>query len=961
MLSLMNNITIKGAREHNLKNVDLTIPKNKMVVFTGVSGSGKSSLAFDTIYAEGQRRYVESLSSYARQFLGVMDKPDVDFIEGLSPSISIDQKSVGKNPRSTVGTITEIYDYMRLLFARIGTPYCPNDGTLITKLSIDEMTTKIIDSVLDYTKKFKMAPQQFLLLSPIISERKGEFLPLFENLRSKGYTDLIVDKKRVTIDEIPDLEKNNKHTISVVILSFSVVNSDLKNTDLVDSLKQRIAQAIEQGVTLSDGRILLQTPESSHLFSERFACPKCNFALSEIEPRMFSFNSPIGACVECKGLGYVVKIAPELVLNKRLSIEQGGIVPFGKVLAFNTWYARTLKTVLDDLGIDTSVNLQYVDEDKLEILLNGNNKTYRVHGQNRFGHDTTIQEIFIGIIPELYRRYTDSSSEFMSHEIEKFMTDEECTSCHGKRLKPEVLSIKIEDQNIIDLSNTSIEKLLTFAKGIEGKLSAYDKEVSHNITTEIVARLTFLENVGLSYLTLARSAASLSGGESQRIRLASQIGSGLTGVIYVLDEPSIGLHPKDVSALVDSLKNLCNLGNTLIVVEHDTETILAADHIVDFGPKAGKHGGKVIFQGTIDELRKDKNSLTAKYMFKKNAIKEHTLSQKNYGYLEISGCKQFNLKNVSAKFPLGNLISVTGVSGSGKSTLIVETLYKALRYYLEGAFKLSLGTFDQILGYQYLDKVYLVDQSTIGRTPRSNPATYMGIFDHIRDIFAQTPDAKIRGFSKGRFSFNVKGGRCEKCQGAGTIKIEMQFLPDVYVKCDVCKGARYNSQTLEVLFKGKSIKDVLDMPVDEAVEFFSSFGPLVAKLKTLQDVGVGYMELGQSAPTLSGGEAQRIKLANELSKKESGRTLYILDEPTTGLHLYDVDKLLSTLYKLVEKGNTVIVIEHNLEVIKNSQYVIDMGPLGGEGGGQVLYEGPLGGMLGNKDSFTGKYLNDYLK
>lgn len=955
-----NSIVIKGAREHNLKDVDLTIPKNKMVVFTGVSGSGKSSLAFDTIYAEGQRRYVESLSSYARQFLGVMDKPDVDFIEGLSPSISIDQKSVGKNPRSTVGTITEIYDYLRLLFARIGVPYCPNDGTRITRLSIDEITEKIVEYSIEYTKKYKIAPQQFLLLSPIVTERKGEFTPLFGNLRAKGYTDLIVDGTRYTSDEIPSLEKNNKHTISAVIMSFSLAHSDTKNTDLIDGLKKRIAETAEQGVKLSDGKVLLKAPASSHLFSEKFACPHCDFALAEIEPRMFSFNSPVGACETCKGLGYIVRIAPELVLNRRLSIEQGAIVPFGKILAFNTWYARTIKTVLDDLGIDTSVNLQYVDEDKIQVLLHGNNKTYKVHGQNRFGDNTTIKETFTGVIPELYRRYGESSSEFMSHEIEKYMTDEECTACNGQRLKPEVLSIKIDEKNIIELATFSIETLLKFTKNIHQNLSGYDKEVSQNIISEIVARLTFLENVGLTYLTLSRTAASLSGGESQRIRLASQIGSGLTGVIYVLDEPSIGLHPKDVSALVDSLRNLCKLGNTLIVVEHDTETVLAADHIVDFGPKAGKHGGEVIFQGSLDELKKSKTSLTAKYMFKKNIAQEHTLTAKNYGYIELSGAKQFNLKNVSIKIPLGNLISVTGVSGSGKSTLIVETLYKALRYYLEGSFKLSQGTFDQLLGYQYLDKVYLVDQSTIGKTPRSNPATYMGIFDHIRDLFAQTPDAKIRGFAKGRFSFNVKGGRCEKCQGAGTIKIEMQFLPDVYVKCDVCKGARYNSQTLEVLYKGKSIKDVLDMPIDEATEFFKSIPQLSIKLKTLQDVGVGYMELGQSAPTLSGGEAQRIKLANELAKKESGRTLYILDEPTTGLHMYDVEKLMATLYKLVEKGNTVVVIEHNLEVIKNSQYVIDMGPLGGEGGGQLLYQGPLGGLLENKDSFTGKYLSEYL-
>ena len=957
----MNNIIIKGAREHNLKNVDLTIPKNKMVVFTGVSGSGKSSLAFDTLYAEGQRRYVESLSSYARQFLGIMDKPDVDFIEGLSPAISIDQKSVGKNPRSTVGTITEIYDYIRLLYARVGHAFCPNCKTEIRKMSIDEITQKVVEHIIVHVEKNKLAPQQFALISPIIRERKGEFEGLFSNLKAKGFTDVIVDGKRVTLEQVPNLEKNIKHTIEVVIYAFPVSHSEVKNNQFIEGLLKRLAENVEQATSLSDGTVLLKTGESTHLFSEKLSCPTCDFALPEIEPRMFSFNSPFGACENCKGLGYVVKIAPELVLERRVSIQNGAIIPLGKVFAFSTWYGRLIRDVLDDLGISISTPLSEVAEEKIQILLNGNNKTYTVHGQNRFGRDTIIREVFIGIIPELYRRYTDSSSEFMAHEVEKYMTDEVCDECEGKRLKPEVLCIKIEDKDIVELSNFAIDELFEFIKKTSNELSSYETEVSRNIFLEIKNRLSFLIGVGLSYLTIGRAASSLSGGESQRIRLASQIGSGLTGVLYVLDEPSIGLHPRDVNALIKSLKNLQALGNTLIVVEHDSETILAADHIVDFGPKAGKHGGRVIFQGSVEELKKNTASLTAKYLFNKHIKKLPDVLHKHYGYIEIHGCRQFNLKNVSAKFPLGNLISITGVSGSGKSTLIVETLYKALRYYLEGAFKLSLGTFDQLLGYQYLDKVYLVDQSTIGKTPRSNSATYMGIFDHVRDLFSQTHDAKMHGFLKGRFSFNVKGGRCEKCQGAGTIKIEMQFLPDVYVKCDVCKGQRYNTQTLEVFFKGKNIYDVLHMTIDEAFTFFKGFHMIESKLSTLQSVGVGYMELGQPAPTLSGGEAQRIKLAAELAKKETGRTLYILDEPTTGLHMYDVEKLLDTLNRLVERGNTVIVIEHNLEVIKNSHYVIDLGPTGGQAGGEILYQGPIGGLLEKKDSFTGSYLRDYVK
>jgi excinuclease ABC subunit A len=922
-----NQITIKGAKEHNLKSIDLTIPKEQLVVFTGVSGSGKSSLAFDTIYAEGQRRYVESLSSYARQFLGLQNKPQVEFIEGLSPSISIDQKTVSHNPRSTVGTITEIYDYMRLLFARIGDPYCVNCGLKISKLSVDEIATKIIEEIEKQLKTDKIKPHKFILLSPVVREKKGEFGGLFDNLKTKGYTNVIIDNKPFTLDNDILLIKTNKHNVEVVIDTMSITYADFKNETYINSLKSRLFNSIEQAVNLSDGLIIFKTEDKETLFSERFTCPNCNLSLPEIEPRMFSFNSPLGACPECKGLGYISRIQQDLILNKNLSISEGGIAPFSKLFFNITWFSRVVQAFLDDVGINAKKPLREIPEDKIQLLLYGNDKTYKVKGFNRFGRETFIWEQFSGIIPELEKRYNDSDGA-SNMDLERYMDDEPCSVCHGMRLKPEILSIRIKDNNIYELGQLPINKLVGFMNELEHELNQYQLTVSDAINREIKNRLTFLLNVGLDYLTINRTAKTLSGGESQRIRLASQIGSGLTGVIYVLDEPSIGLHSKDVSALVQSLKNLRNLGNSIIVVEHDVETIMNADHIVDFGPFAGQQGGSIVYQGTYDNLLKNGNSLTAKYLSGKEKIfseYKNEISQV-HGNISIIGASQNNLKKISVEFPLGNLICVTGVSGSGKSSLIVNTLYPALRNLVENSHVASIGMYEALEGYQYIDKVYLVDQTAIGKTPRSNPATYIGVFDHIRDVFAQTNDAKARGYKKGRFSFNVKGGRCEKCGGAGTIKIEMQFMPDVYVTCDLCGGKRYNSETLEVHYKDKNIYEVLNFTVDEALEFFKNHPIISHKLQTLQEIGVSYMQLGQPAPTLSGGEAQRIKLANELSKKDTGRTLYVLDEPTTGLHPYDIQKLLDALYKLVKKGNTVVLIEHNLDVINNAQYVIDLGP-----------------------------------
>lgn len=955
---MINTISIKGAKQHNLQNVSVDIPKNKFVVITGVSGSGKSSLAFDTIYAEGQRRYVESLSAYARQFLGIMDKPEVESIDGLSPSISIDQKTVSHNPRSTVGTITEVYDYFRLLYARIGHPHCSNCGIEISKLSVDEIVGKIMDAIATVINTDKITPHQFIIFSPIVRQRKGEFKDLFENLLSKGFSKMRLDGKEVDINDDLHIIKTNKHTIEVVIDTFNISHKDFKDDIYKANLRSRISNDVEQSTKLSDGLAILKTFAEEHLYSEKFSCPNCNLSLPEIEPRMFSFNSPIGACEKCKGIGTIYKVDPDLVLNKKLSINEGGIMPFSKFFFTETWYTRLLKQVAYEEDIDLNKTLDSISKEKVTILLYGTGQMYNVPGTNRQGRHTVINERFDGLIAELERRYFDTETEWGGQDMQKYMREESCDQCKGAKLKPEVLSITINDVNIAEISDMSVFDLIAYLKNdLPSKINEYETFIAKSILKEIITRLTFLDNVGLSYLTVSRVAKTLSGGELQRIRLASQIGTGLTGVLYVLDEPSIGLHPKDVSALINTLHNLKELGNTLIVVEHDKETIESADYVVELGPYAGKHGGKIIFTGTVDELKKSKIALTGLYLSGKKKIELEQKELSNIrGKISLKGASQFNLKNINVDFPLGNLIAVTGVSGSGKSTLIVETLYPALKYYLDGYFHDTVGDFKRLEGYHYIDRVYLVDQSPIGRTPRSNPATYVGFFDEIREIFAQTMEAKAKGFQKGRFSFNVKGGRCEKCQGAGVIKIEMQFLPDVYVVCDVCEGMRYNRETLEIKYKGKSIYDVLKMNIDEATEFFQNHPHISLKLMFLQTVGLGYVELGQPAPTFSGGEAQRIKLANELSRKETGKTVYILDEPTTGLHFHDIEKLLHTLNELVSRGNTVIVIEHNLDVIKNCQYVIDMGPDGGTKGGQIVYQGPMKDIIKEKASYTGQYL-----
>ncbi len=955
----MSFIKIRGARQHNLKNISLDIPKNKLVVITGISGSGKSSLAFDTIYAEGQRRYVESLSAYARQFLGIMDKPDVDLIEGLSPSISIDQKTISHNPRSTVGTITEIYDYFRLLYARVGHPHCPNCLIEIRKLSLDEIVSKMFELIKEKISQEKTEIKKFEILSPVVREKKGEFKEFFENLKVKGFNKVFIDKEYKDLNQDISLLKNNRHNIDVIIDEFNFSFFDLKKESIVDSFKKRLRTAVEQSLILSDGLVIIKELKTNYskLFSERFACPKCNLSLPEIEPRMFSFNSPIGACEQCKGIGTIFKIDPKLVLNENLSINEGGILPFNKIFFQDTWYIRLLKKVCLDEGISLDLPIKKITEKQKQIILYGTRKTYRVYGKNRFGKETVIFESFKGVVNELERRYFDSIGDWTSAEIGKYMKEEVCYQCQGKRLKPEVLSVTINNEDIAQLSSYPIDKLYNyFLSGINQIFNDYEKEVAQSIIKEILTRLNFLKSVGLSYLTIDRKSATLSGGELQRIRLASQIGSGLTGVLYVLDEPSIGLHPKDVSALIETLKKLRDLENTVLIVEHDRETIEAADYLIELGPKAGKGGGKVVFQGELSEIKKA-HTLTSLYLSNRKKIELNNRPlDRTKGELIIKGAKQFNLKNINVCFPLGNLIAVTGVSGSGKSTLITETLYPALKYYLEGYYQEEIGSFDKLDGYQYLDKVYLVDQSPIGRTPRSNPSTYVGFFDEIREIFSLTLDAKAKGFGKSRFSFNIKGGRCEKCQGAGVLKIEMQFLSDIYITCDVCKGRRYNEETLEVKFKDKTIYDVLKMTVDESTVFFKDYYKIVSKLNFLQKTGLGYIELGQPAPTLSGGESQRIKLAKELTHKSTGRTLYILDEPTTGLHFYDIEKLINSLKELTDKGNTVIVIEHNLDVIKNCQYIIDLGPEGGEKGGKVVFQGELRDIIKEKQSYTGYYL-----
>ncbi len=992
----MDKLIIRGARQHNLKNVNLELPKNKLIVFTGLSGSGKSSLAFDTIYAEGQRRYVESLSSYARQFLGIMNKPDVDSIEGLSPAISIDQKSTSHNPRSTVGTVTEIYDYLRLLFARIGHPHCPICGREIAKQSPQQIVEQILNLAAERIHKEKAKQFRFLILAPVVRDRKGEFSGLFENLRAKGYREVRVDGHFFNLDEDVVLIKTNKHSIDVVIdrMSYDLPTikaiehhaTDSKAAVIYATVRGRATEAIEQALKLSEGMVTIGEVQDAgfaiptkpkkvvdHIYSEKFSCPIDNISLPEIEPRSFSFNSPHGACPTCSGIGTILTVDSDLVLRPELSITEGGILPFARNFIHDTWFARVVMDVAKKHGIDPRAPLSKLTANQKQMLLYGTgDMTHRVVGENRFGDKTTIEEKYPGIVSELKRRYQESESDFARSEIEKYMREELCTSCLGKRLKKEALTVVIDTFSIADVTELSIEDCLGWISNLLSKdLTETERTIATPIVKEIKARLSFLHAVGLDYLTLGRGATTLSGGEAQRIRLASQIGSGLSGVLYVLDEPSIGLHQRDNSQLIHTLKMLRDLGNTVIVVEHDRETMEEADYIVDFGPGAGEHGGAVVAEGTLEELKKNKHSVTAKYLTGEKEIKrnksvrsaseEGAIPKAANRSISLIDAHENNLKNVTVDFPLGKFICVTGVSGSGKSTLIVDTLYHGLFMHFNPFTKEKPGAHKEIRGLTDIDKVILIDQSPIGRTPRSNPATYTGIFSIIRDIFAMTSDARLRGYKTGRFSFNVKGGRCEACEGEGQKKIEMQFLSDVYVTCEVCRGQRYNAETLEVTYHGKNIAQVLDMTVEEAHAFFAHYPALAEKLRTILDVGLGYIHLGQPAPTLSGGEAQRVKLATELSRRATGKTVYILDEPTTGLHFADLEKLLQVLHLLAEKGNTVIVIEHNLDMIKNADWIIDMGPDGGDKGGQVIAVGTPAHIANTKSSYTGQFLRKILE
>lgn len=961
-----DKIIIKGAREHNLKNIDLEIPKNSLVVLTGISGSGKSSLAFDTLYAEGQRRYVESLSSYARQFLGIMDKPDVDYIEGLSPAISIDQKSASHNPRSTVGTTTEVYDYLRLLFARIGHPHCPSCGREVSRMSVDQIVEKIINESKQVTDK---KGRRVLILAPIVKDRKGEYSQLFEDLKKKGYSRVRIDGQVRDLGDDLVLIKTNKHTIDAVIDRL-VLDKKSTHDQIIYS---RIHQSVETAVKFGGGFVViaevfdpsLEFPVNpkkmeDHLYSEKFACPVCNIALPEIEPRTFSFNSPHGACPTCTGLGALLKVDPDGILNPILSIAEGGVLAWSRLGESETWFSRLIEAVGKEYGFDLNTRLGGYSQDAKKVLLYGaGDQQFKVEGKNREGRWTHFYSNFEGLVPNLERRYKETESEYVRKEIEKYMMSELCPSCQGARLKKEALSITIDDINISKLTSYSIRLALEWLGFLKNPLlSQRDLTIAGPVIKEIKARLQFLVDVGLDYLTLNRASATLAGGEAQRIRLASQIGSGLSGVLYVLDEPSIGLHQRDNARLIETLKRLKELGNTVIVVEHDAETMENADFLIDFGPGAGEHGGKVIAQGTPEEIKKNPDSITGRYLSGKKSVGvDHSLSRPyvNMGHLKVLGASEHNLKNIDVDFPLGQFVAITGVSGSGKSTLVNDILYKALasRFY---HLKEKPGKHTGIEGLEYVDKVVLVDQSPIGRTPRSNSATYTGAFTFMRELFASSPEAKVRGYGPGRFSFNVKGGRCEVCEGEGQIKIEMQFLPDVYVDCEACGGKRYNREALEIKFKDKNIAEVLEMTVEESLSFFSNIPQIKNKLEVLNEVGLGYIRLGQPAPTLSGGEAQRIKLAAELSKRQTGHTLYILDEPTTGLHFADIERLLTILRKLVNFGNTVIIIEHNLDVVKNTDWVIDLGPEGGEGGGQIIATGTPKDLTENKNSITGKYL-----
>lgn len=932
-----NFLEINGAREHNLKNIHLKLPLDQLVVITGLSGSGKSSLAFDTIYAEGQRRYIESLSAYARQFLGVMNKPDVDSIHGLSPAISIEQKTVSKNPRSTVGTITEIYDYMRLLYARVGQPHCPNCGKPISA----QTPEMIIESIMDFPKDSKV-----VILAPVIKGKKGTYEKLFDNLEKKGFSRVRVNGEIYEIGEQPRLEKNKKHTIDVVI----------DRVKITDDVRSRVAEAVEEALQIGEGFLTALKNDKEYLFSKFHACTECGISFEKLEPRSFSFNSPFGACEHCHGLGFNQEFDVDLIIpDKTLSLDQGAIAPWrGR---FNSFRVQKLRAVAKQYGFSMKTPFEDLDSKFVDLLLYGSDTAVNFDLKFKKGTSYSYQGLFEGIIPQLERLLEQTDSESRRQKLRAFMREHTCTTCEGKRLKPESLSVMVGGKNIYEMGELAVIDALDFVGGI--KLGKNSTDIAKPILKEIRERLSFLKNVGLDYLTLNRSAGTLSGGEGQRIRLATQIGSELRGVMYILDEPSIGLHQRDNNRLIEALKNLRDIGNTLIVVEHDADTIMAADYVVDIGPGAGVHGGEVVAEGTPKQVMNNKKSLTGKYLSGKYEIELPDTRRKAKNYLTLKGANENNLKNVDVKFPLEVLTCVTGVSGSGKSTLINETLYKALAQKLYKSKDLP-GKYTSIDGLKHVDKVINVDQSPIGRTPRSNPATYIKVFDKIRELFSQTEEARARGYKVGRFSFNVEGGRCEHCSGDGTIKIEMHFLPDVYVECEKCNGKRYNQETLEVRYKDKSIADVLDMTVEEAWQFFKKIPAIEKKLETLNEVGLGYIRLGQSATTLSGGEAQRMKLTLELSKRDTGNTFYILDEPTTGLHFEDIKKLLNVLEKLVEKGNTVLVIEHNLDVIKVADYIIDLGPEGGAKGGTILYEGPTEGLVKVKKSYTGKYLKPLL-
>ena len=935
-------IKIEGARENNLKNINLTLPRNKLIVFTGVSGSGKSTLAFDTIFAEGQRKFMESLSSYARMFLGQMQKPDVDKIEGLSPAISIDQKSTSQNPRSIVGTVTEIYDYLRLLYANIGTPYCINCHKPIKRQSVDQIVDKI--------KEIGIG-EKILIEAPLVSKEKGTHAKLFESLNRSGYVRVKVDGNIYTLDEEISLDKNIKHTINVVIDRIIIKEDNLG----------RIEESVENAIKLSGGKVIIDHNEEEILYSTNFACPTCGFSYSEISPRLFSFNNPFGACKECSGLGFKNQIDESLILSKpNLTLNEGALTITGWNMDMGSISSSQFKALSKKYGFSLDVPIKDLPKDVLNMLLYGTGDEIEVNYKtSKF--ETTYNTKFEGIIPNLERRYRETSSDYIKGEIQKYMVETPCPCCKGKRLNKEALNVFINGKNIADFCDMSVTDEYNFIESL--KLTETEQKISESILKEIKARFNFLKNVGLNYLTLSRSSRTLSGGESQRIRLATQIGSGLVGVLYILDEPSIGLHQKDNDRLIETLKNLRDLGNTIIVVEHDEDTIRNADYVVDIGPYAGINGGEVVAQGTFDEFIKSNKSITAKFLRGEEKIDIPSIRRKPKGYIEIKGAKLNNLKNVNVKFPLGVLTVVTGVSGSGKSTLVNDTLlpnvYKIVN---KKSFAGFTGCKD-ILGVNEdtVDKIIDIDQTPIGRTPRSNPATYTGLFTNIRELFSQVELSKMRGYTPGRFSFNVSGGRCEACQGDGIKKIEMYFLPDVYVPCEVCHGQRYNRETLEVKFKGKSIADVLDMTIDEALVFFENFTNIKTKLQTLQDVGLGYIKLGQSATTLSGGEAQRVKLATELCRRSTGKTLYILDEPTTGLSMYDVKKLSSILQRLVENGNSCIVIEHNLDIIKTADYIIDLGQDGGDAGGEIIATGTPEEIAKNKKSYTGEYLNKILK